>query len=1087
MKKLRLLVRACALSALAGVGVYLYAVGGSYTLIGWNNLGMHCMDSDYSVFSILPPYNTVYAQLIDRNGRLVTSTSGLTVTYEAVSDPSGSINSTSAGKTQFWDEVLSLFGVSLPVDAGLAGKNMPGAANQPQAMDFDPASSNFIAEGIPLTPYDDAGRKNYYPLMHLVARDGTGSILAQTDVVLPVSDEMDCRACHASDSSDAAKPTSGWVRDGNPERDYRLNILLLHDQMNGGNAVYKPALIRQGYDGNGLYPTVTAGNKPILCAGCHGSNALPGTGLAGISPLTQAVHSLHGGVVDPTQGITLDSDENRSACYRCHPGSSTRCLRGVMGSSVAPDGTRAIHCQDCHGPMSAVGSTNRQGWLNEPNCQSCHTGNSTTNSGQLRYTSAFDTPGHYRQPASSLFATNPDTPLPGTSLFRFSRGHGGLFCSACHGSTHAEYPSTHLNDNIQSTQLQDTAGTIADCATCHNLQPSTVTGGPHGIHPVGQQWANGHGDIAEHGASQCQACHGADYRGTELSRSLGNRTFSTRFGVKTFWRGFRIGCYACHNGPSSENSNPNRAPVATSGSARAIMGRSLTIPLTVSDADGNSLSVRVVAQPAHGTVAISGRTATYYPEANYAGPDSFTFAAWDGSTDSNLGTVSLNVVRKFILPFYQEGPSSYTGLAFSNYSSRDATLDLTAYGTDGQPLPLGRNPARIVLNPRTQTARLASQIFGTTGIAAISGWIEAASDNAEIGCFFQFGGSNRLDGSVALDEPAANITFTRVFEGPGAIRGRAATTYLSLANPSEQSVTLTLTLFGPQPESVHLAQQTQSLPAKGMLFGSVSQVFGESLAVSGGYIQVAVSGAGAAGFELIQCAESDSDFGLNGVTDVAATHLYSAQLAATSGYFTILKLINTQAAARQVTLRAVAEDGTDLALPVILTLQGAEAYEHDVMEVFSFTGGRAAIGSLIVDADGPGVIGDVIFGEPSSLRFMAALQLQGRASRQAIFSHVANGQGWFTGLALFNPTLITSNVTIEVYSPEGVRTGVTTAPVALGPGKRISKVLTELIPGTLGQMGGYIVLSSTQPMIAQEVFGDSAATLLSAVPPAIIQ
>ena len=30
-----------------------------WTLIGWNNLGMHCIDSDYSVFSVLPPYNTV--------------------------------------------------------------------------------------------------------------------------------------------------------------------------------------------------------------------------------------------------------------------------------------------------------------------------------------------------------------------------------------------------------------------------------------------------------------------------------------------------------------------------------------------------------------------------------------------------------------------------------------------------------------------------------------------------------------------------------------------------------------------------------------------------------------------------------------------------------------------------------------------------------------------------------------------------------------------------------------------------------------------------------------------------------------------
>jgi len=49
-------------------------------ILGWNNLGMHCMDSDYSVFSILPPYNTIESQLIV-GGKLVTNGSGYTVTY----------------------------------------------------------------------------------------------------------------------------------------------------------------------------------------------------------------------------------------------------------------------------------------------------------------------------------------------------------------------------------------------------------------------------------------------------------------------------------------------------------------------------------------------------------------------------------------------------------------------------------------------------------------------------------------------------------------------------------------------------------------------------------------------------------------------------------------------------------------------------------------------------------------------------------------------------------------------------------------------------------------------------------------------
>ena len=56
------------------------AGGGDWTLVGWNDLGMHCMDADYAVFSILPPFNTIQAHLMDENGDLVTSPAGVTVT-----------------------------------------------------------------------------------------------------------------------------------------------------------------------------------------------------------------------------------------------------------------------------------------------------------------------------------------------------------------------------------------------------------------------------------------------------------------------------------------------------------------------------------------------------------------------------------------------------------------------------------------------------------------------------------------------------------------------------------------------------------------------------------------------------------------------------------------------------------------------------------------------------------------------------------------------------------------------------------------------------------------------------------------------
>ena len=604
-----------------------------WTVVGWNTLGMHCMDNDFSIFSLLPPYTTIYGQVIDQSGKLVISSSGITLTYQAIADSNGSINTTSQGKTNFWQYVLPLYGASPLPDMGLAGYAMPGTANLPQMMTFSSTTAEFNAEGIPLTPYDDQLNKNTYPMMRLVAKDGSGTSLATLDIVLPVSDEMDCKACHTSGSSGAAKPSPDWVWNPDPVLDVRLNIILLHDNRQATN----------------FYATVTSDGIPILCASCHASNALPGTGIPGIPALTSSIHSKHATVIDPTNGLILDSSSNRSACYRCHPGSATKCLRGVMGRAVAPDGSLEIQCQSCHGSMSAVGSPSRQGWLNEPNCQSCHTGTAVSNNGQIRYTSVFESSGQVRQAVNQTYATNPNTPSTGYSLYRYSTGHGGLQCEACHGSTHAEFPSFETNDNVQSLQLQGHVGMLVECSKCHGVQPVTVNGGPHGMHPVGQSWVNSHGESGgESGrdgvsTALCQACHGGDSRGTVLSRSQADRTLYTDFGVKHFWRGFQISCYACHNGPGSESPSPNHPPVASSTSASTSAGVPVTINLSATDQDGNQLTLRIVSQPAHGTTGLNYTQATYYPDTDFTGSDSFTFAAWDGYTNSNLGTVTITV------------------------------------------------------------------------------------------------------------------------------------------------------------------------------------------------------------------------------------------------------------------------------------------------------------------------------------------------------------------------------------------------------------------------------------------------------------
>ena len=625
----------CAAVALV-MGVVQPAEAQDWTLVGWNNLGMHCMDADFSLWAILPPYNTIHAQLIDPQGRLVRDPSavGITVTYEGAADPDGSINTTSVGKTNFWQHMQGMFGVTIPANHGLAGSDMPGVGNPPQVMRYDAALGWFIAEGIPITPYDDGGTKNYYPLMRLVARDAGGAELARTDIVLPVSDELSCKGCHGSNTMAETQPPSGWAFDPDPEIDYRRNVLQLHDDRHLGQPLYDDALAAGGFDPLGLMASATHG-KATLCATCHASEALPGTGVAGIKPLTQSVHGTH--------ALLDDIDQGRSACYRCHPGSVTRCLRGAMGAAVAADGSLSMQCQSCHGTMRDVASPARVGWLEEPACQSCHTGTAVRNNGAIRFTSVFDASGAERQAVDATFATNPDTPGPGLSLYRFSTGHGGLKCEACHGSTHAEYPAAHRNDNLQSIAIQGHAGMLSECSSCHPASLRTTSGGPHGMHSIGNDWVAHHGDAAEGNASACRACHGSDARGTELSRVQADRVLQTDFGSKVVWRGFQVGCFMCHNGPTSESANPNRAPVVANLTLTTAPGVARAVTLVGNDADGNPLSFRIVSQPTHGTVGLSGATATYHPDTGYTGADAFTYAAWDGSTNSNLGAGSVGV------------------------------------------------------------------------------------------------------------------------------------------------------------------------------------------------------------------------------------------------------------------------------------------------------------------------------------------------------------------------------------------------------------------------------------------------------------
>src|SRR5207249_12107333 len=89
----------------------------------------------------------------------------------------------------------------------------------------------------------------------------------------------------------------------------------------------------------------------------------------------------------------------------------------------------------------------------------------------------------------------------------------------------------------------------------------------------------------------------------------------------------------------------NDPPVANDQATSTLEDTPKSITLVATDVDNVSLTYSIVSGPSHGTLLqTSPGVYTYTPAANYNGFDSFTFKANDGSLDSNVATVAINVI-----------------------------------------------------------------------------------------------------------------------------------------------------------------------------------------------------------------------------------------------------------------------------------------------------------------------------------------------------------------------------------------------------------------------------------------------------------
>jgi hypothetical protein len=269
--------------------------------------------------------------------------------------------------------------------------------------------THFEATGIPVIPYDDSMNWNPYHVATVKLRIDGGGAPRKIEVVLPVSDELNCAQCHAQGMDGTVN-----INDGTDSVDQ--NILAVHDYYHGNNG--------QKSKGPDLMTS-----RPVLCASCHADNALGAKGDGSSQPLSRAMHGWHARFPD-------------AGCYSCHPGQATQCLRtGISGMGYLGD-TPSCQTGLCHGGMQQIADSIGQGrepWLQEPACAQCHGSNYST----------------------------------GRDLYRHAKGHGGLHCAACHNSPHVWWPSKMWADNLQPVKLQHAPKAIGDCAICHTRKMSS--------------------------------------------------------------------------------------------------------------------------------------------------------------------------------------------------------------------------------------------------------------------------------------------------------------------------------------------------------------------------------------------------------------------------------------------------------------------------------------------------------------------------------------------------------------------------------------------------------------------------------------
>lgn len=411
------------------------------------------------------------------------------------------------------------------------------------------------------------------------------------------------------------------------------------------------------------------------------------------------------------------------------------------------------------------------------------------------------------------------------------------------------------------------------------------------------------------------------------------------------------------------------------------------------------------------------------------------------------------------------------GFAIVNPGATDAAVTFNLYRADGGL----ESTTNQTIPARGQLAKLGNEFFPS---AANTGWVQAASATSGLQGFWLAGDFlNFTDGAEAAT--SSPDLFLPIVTPQSEIH---------IANTGTASVTVLIRIFGE--EGFELASPAvQVIPPKGFYKTEVSALFPRDINLTAAtHLRLTCTNPFAATVIVRDFIAGPSWAVMNAVppasiqTSLYFPHLVEGILGG-ANYKSVLGITNLSSNPNEVSITMTSEDGSN-ARTVTRTIAPNGALRETARSLFTLT--DAFQTGWVRIAGTRSMTGWVAYAD-SGAGGVAIVPPQSEALTTLLFSHIADLDPWWTGLALLNTNSTAANIEIFALTPRGELIGgavnIPTARVVLPPNVKIARLLNEWIPQTQSRTsdGGFVFVRSDVPLYGIELFFTRTLKILSNV------